>query len=147
MEKTFVMLKPGVLQRRIVGEVLSRFERKGLKIVALKMMNMSRAMAETHYAEHKGKDFYDKLVEYSCSGPIAAMILEGNEAIMLVRRLAGATDIRENLPGTIRGDLAASTRLNIVHASDSPESASREIAHFFRSEEICTWDDGNAQWY
>jgi nucleoside-diphosphate kinase len=147
MEKAFVMLKPGVLQRRIAGEVLSRFERKGLKIVALKMINISKAMAETHYAEHKGKDFYEKLIEYTCSGPVVAMILEGDEAIMLVRRLAGATDVRENLPGTIRGDFAAHTRLNIVHASDSPESAGREISLFFKPEEICPWEDGNAQWF
>jgi nucleoside-diphosphate kinase len=104
-------------------------------------------MVETHYAEHKGKDFYEKLVEYTLSGPVLAMILEGDEAIMLVRRLIGATDIHENLPGTIRGDFAAHTRLNIVHASDSPESARREISLFFKSEELCPWEDGNAQWF
>jgi nucleoside-diphosphate kinase len=147
MEKTFVMLKPGVLQRRIVGEVLSRFERKGLKIVAVKMIQPDKKLAETHYAEHKGRDFYDKLVEYTVSGPVIAMILEGEEAIMLVRRLMGATAIHDSLPGTIRGDYAACTRLNIVHASDSPESAAREIALFFKPEEICPWTDGNAQWF
>ncbi|AEF80083.1 nucleoside-diphosphate kinase [Leadbettera azotonutricia] len=147
MEKTFVMLKPGVFQRRIVGEALSRFERKGLKIIALKMMNLTKTLVEAHYAEHKGRDFYEKLVEYTLSGPVIAMILEGDEAIMLVRRLAGATDVRENLPGTIRGDFAAHTRLNIVHASDSPESASREISLFFKPEELCLWEDGNAKWF
>jgi nucleoside-diphosphate kinase len=147
MERTFVMLKPGILQRRIVGEVLSRFERKGLKIVAFKMVSLSKTLAEAHYAEHKGKDFYDKLVEYTLSGPVLAMILEGDEVIMLARRLTGATDIRENLPGTIRGDFAAHTRLNIVHASDSPESASREISLFFKPEEICPWEDPGAQWF
>ncbi|GHU99193.1 nucleoside-diphosphate kinase [Spirochaetia bacterium] len=141
------MLKPGVLQRRIIGEVLGRFERKGLRIIALKALKMDRSMAETHYAEHRGKDFYPKLVEYTISGPAIAMILEGNRAIALVRRLTGATDIAESLPGTIRGDFCASTRLNIVHASDSPESAAREIAYFFKPEEIFDWEDGNAQWF
>jgi nucleoside-diphosphate kinase len=141
------MLKPGVLERRIAGEVLSRFERKGLKIIALKMIQPDKKLVETHYAEHKGKDFYDKLVEYTLSGPVVAMILEGEEAIMLVRRLAGPTDIHDSLPGTIRGDYAARTRLNIVHASDSPESAARESALFFKPEEICPWEDGNAGWF
>jgi nucleoside-diphosphate kinase len=147
MEKTFVMLKPGVLPRRIIGELISRFERKGLRIIAMKMIRMDKRMAETHYAEHKGKEFYDKLVEYTVSGPVLAMILEGEDAIALVRRLVGPTDIRESLPGTIRGDYAARTRLNIVHASDSPESAVREMTLFFRSEEICQWEDGNASWF
>jgi nucleoside-diphosphate kinase len=147
MERTFVMLKPGVLQRRIAGEVLNRFERKGMKIIALKMLKMDTPMVEKHYAEHRGKVFYDKLVEYTLSGPVIALVLEGNGVISLVRRLTGATDIGESLPGTIRGDYAGTTRLNIVHASDSPESAAREIALFFKSEEIFEWEDGNAQWF
>jgi nucleoside-diphosphate kinase len=147
MERTFVMLKPGILQRRIAGEVLNRFERKGLKITALKMLQMDKKMVETHYAEHKGKGFYDRLVEYTLSGPVIAMVLEGEDAIALVRRLVGPTDIREALPGTIRGDYAARTRLNIVHASDSPESAARETALFFSPEEICSWEDGNSVWF
>jgi nucleoside-diphosphate kinase len=147
MEKTFVMLKPGVLPRRIAGEIISRFERKGLRIVALKMLRPDNGTVETHYAEHKGKDFYAKLVEYTLSGPVVAMILEGEGAITLVRRLVGPTDIGESLPGTIRGDYAARTRLNIVHASDSPESAARETALFFKPEEICQWEDGNAAWF
>jgi nucleoside-diphosphate kinase len=141
------MLKPGVLPRRIAGELISRFERKGLRIIAIKMLRMDKRMVETHYAEHKGKDFYDKLVEYTLSGPVIAMILEGEDAIALVRRLVGPTDVRESLPGTIRGDYAAQTRLNIVHASDSPESAAREAALFFKEEEICRWEDGNASWF
>jgi nucleoside-diphosphate kinase len=147
MERTFVMLKPGVLQRRLAGEVLNRFERKGLKITALKMLQMDRKMIEAHYAEQRGKDFYDKLVEYTLSGPVVAMVLEGEEAIATVRRLTGPTDIREALPGTIRGDYATRTRLNIVHASDSPESAARETALFFAPEEICPWEDGNSAWF
>jgi nucleoside-diphosphate kinase len=141
------MLKPGVLQRRIAGDVISRFERKGLKIIALKLLRMDRSMAETHYAEHKGKDFYDKLVEYTISGPVLAMILEGEEAIGVVRRLTGPTSLQDSLPGTIRGDYAARTRLNIVHASDSPASAAREIGLFFQPGEIFPWEDGNAEWF
>jgi nucleoside-diphosphate kinase len=147
MERTFVMLKPGVLQRRIAGEVLSRLERKGLKIIALKMIKMDAPMAETHYAEHRGKGFYENLVAYTISGPIIAMVIEGEGAIGMVRRLTGATDVTESLPGTIRGDYAGSTRLNIVHASDSPESAAREIACFFTGAEIFDWEDGNVQWF
>jgi nucleoside-diphosphate kinase len=144
VERTLVFLKPGVLQRRIAGEVISRFERKGLKLVALKMLRMDRAAAETHYAEHKDRDFYDKLVEYTVSAPITAMVLEGENAIALVRALAGPTDVLKAPPGTIRGDYAAQTRLNIVHASDSSESAEREIPRFFSPTEIFAWDDGNA---
>jgi nucleoside-diphosphate kinase len=147
MACTFVMLKPGVLPRRITGELISRFERKGLRIIAIKMLRMDRRMVEFHYAEHKGRDFYDKLVEYTLSGPVIAMILEGEDALALVRRLVGSTDVRESLPGTIRGDYAARTRLNVVHASDSPESVVRETALFFKPEEICQWEDGNLSWF
>ncbi|MDR1596250.1 MAG: nucleoside-diphosphate kinase [Treponema sp.] len=147
MERTFVMLKPGVLQRRIAGEVLSRFERKGLKIIALKIVRMDQAMAEAHYAEHKGKDFYEKLVDYTLSGPVVAMILEGEDAVTAVRRLVGPTDIQNSQPGTIRGDFAYRTRLNIVHASDSVAGAERETALFFKPGEIFEWEDGNGQWY
>jgi nucleoside-diphosphate kinase len=147
LERTFAMLKPGVLQRRLAGEVLNRFERKGLKIVALKLLRMDRNMAETHYAGHKGKDFYDKLVEYTLSGPVIAMILEGEEAVGVVRRLTGSTTLDSAQPGTIRGDYAARTRLNIVHASDSPGSAEREMRLFFTPQELCEWDDGNQEWF
>jgi nucleoside-diphosphate kinase len=141
------MLKPGALQRRIVGEVLGRFERKGLKIIALKLLRPDKAMVEAHYAEHRGKDFYDKLVEYTLSGPVIALVLEGEESIAGVRRLAGPTNIQDQQPGTIRGDFACRTRLNIVHASDSPASAEREIALFFKPAELIEWEDGNAQWF
>lgn len=147
VERTFSMLKPGVLQRRIVGEVLSRIERKGLKIIALKLMRISRELAETHYAEHKGKPFYDKLVEYTISGPVVAFVLEGNDAVVKLRRLCGPTDVMESAPGTIRGDFCFTTRLNIVHASDSPESAAREIPLFFSEDELVSWSDGNDGWY
>jgi nucleoside-diphosphate kinase len=147
MERTFAMLKPGVLQRRIAGKILSRLERKGLKIIALKMIRLGKAQVEAHYAEHRGKDFYEKLVEYTLSGPVIAMILEGPGVIGITRRLAGPTDAGESPPGTIRGDFAGTTRLNIIHASDSPESAAREISLFFNEGEICIWEDGNARWF
>jgi nucleoside-diphosphate kinase len=147
MERTFVMLKPGVLQRRIAGDVIARFERKGLKLIALKLLRMDTAMVEAHYAEHKGKDFYEKLLAYTLSGPVIAMILEGEDAIAMVRRLVGPTDVHNSLPGTIRGDYTYQTRLNIVHASDSQASAEREMALFFTPPEIIDWEDGNAQWY
>lgn len=146
-ERTYLMLKPGVLQRRLVGEVVSRIERKGLKIVALKMLRLDAATVEKHYAEHVGKDFYAKLVEYTVSGPVVALVVEGDGAISVMRRLVGPTDVAQSLPGTIRGDFCLHTRLNIVHASDSPESAAREIGIFFRPDEIVSWEDGNASWF
>jgi nucleoside-diphosphate kinase len=147
MERSLIMLKPGVLQRRLVGKVLTRFEEKGLNIVALKLIQMTQAMVESHYKEHQGKDFYQKLVEYTLSGPVIAAVIEGNEAISVIRKLVGPTNLKDSQPGTIRGDFAAQTRLNIVHASDSPESAVREIELFFQPDEICSWEDGNSQWF
>jgi nucleoside-diphosphate kinase len=147
MERTFVMLKPGVLQRRLLGEALLRFERKGLRIVALKLTRLDRALAEAHYAEHRGKDFYEKLVDYTVSGPVAVLILEGEDAIAAARRLLGPTGAADAPPGTIRGDFAGQTRLNIAHASDSPAAAEREMALFFTPGELVPWEDGNARWY
>ena len=147
MERTLVMLKPGVLPRRIAGEVIGRFERKGFRIIALKMFRPDKKLVETHYAEHRGKDFYEKLIDYTLSGPLIAMVLEGENAIFLARRLAGRTGITEGEPGTIRGDFAASTRLNIVHTSDSAENAEREIRLFFGDDEIQNWEDGNSRWF
>jgi nucleoside-diphosphate kinase len=141
------MLKPGVLQRRIAGEVLTRFERKGLKIIALRLLLLDRTTAEAHYREHQGKDFYEKLLEYTLSGPVIALILEGEGAVSLVRRMVGPTDVRESPPGTIRGDYAYRTRLNIVHASDSPASAEREIALFFKPQDMVEWKDENSPWF
>jgi nucleoside-diphosphate kinase len=147
MERTFVMLKPGVIQRRIAGEVLRRLERKGARIIALKMLNLDKAAVEAHYAEHRGKNFYESLVEYTLSGPVIALVLEGPGVIGITRRLAGATNAGESLPGTIRGDFAGTTQRNIIHTSDSPESAEREIPLFFTEKEICPWEDGNGRWF
>jgi nucleoside-diphosphate kinase len=147
IQRTFIMLKPGVLQRRLVGDVIGRIERKGLNIVGLKVLTIPPLMAATHYAEHKGKSFYEDLISYIISGPVVAMAIEGDEAVQLVRRLCGPTAVCESLPGTIRGDYCLHTNHNIIHASDSPESAARELKLFFQPNEIVCWDDGNSIWY
>jgi nucleoside-diphosphate kinase len=146
VERTFSMLKPGVVQRRLAGEIIARIERKGLKIVALKMMTISSELAETHYAEHREKSFFGELVSFIVSGPVVAMAIEGEDAIARVRSLCGATKVEAALPGTIRGDYAMHTGLNIIHASDSSESASREIGLFFRDSELSPWKDENNGW-
>jgi len=146
LERTYAMLKPGVLPRRIVGEIISRIERKGFSIVGLKIMRIPRELAERHYAEHKDKPFFGELVEYITSGPVVAMVLEGEGAVRKLRLLCGATRPEDALPGTIRGDYAMHTNFNIIHASDSPEAAAREIGLFFRPEELVEWADGNKDW-
>lgn len=146
-QRTFTMLKPGALQRRIAGEILGRIERKGLKIIAMKLMQIPRDLAETHYAEHREKPFFGELTGYITSAPVVAMVLEGEEAISRVRLLCGATKVDQAQPGTIRGDYATQTQLNIIHASDAPESAEREIGLFFKNDEIIDYEDGNAEWF
>jgi nucleoside-diphosphate kinase len=146
IEKTFSMLKPGVVQRRLAGEIIARIENKGLKIVALKMTTISRLLAETHYAEHREKSFFGELVSFITSGPVVAMVIEGEDAIARVRSLCGATKVEAALPGTIRGDYAMHTGLNIIHASDSAESAAREIGLFFDKAEIQEWKDPADAW-
>ena len=130
-ERTLVLVKPDAVRRGLAGEVLSRFERKGLALVALELRRIDGALADRHYAEHVEKDFYPPLREFITSGPLLAAVLEGDEAIAVVRALVGATDGRKAAAGTIRGDLSLSNRENLVHASDSPGSAAREIANFF----------------
>jgi nucleoside-diphosphate kinase len=130
-ERTLVLVKPDAVRRGLVGEVLGRFERKGLRIVAMDQRNIDGDLADRHYAEHVERDFYPPLREFITSGPLVAMVLEGDEAIAVVRALNGATDGRAAAAGTIRGDLSLSNRENLVHASDSAESAAREIAIFF----------------
>ncbi len=145
-EKTFAMLKPGILQRRIVGDVIRRLEHKGLRIQALKLMNITPELAAQHYAEHKGKPFYDPLIEYMTSGPVIAMVLAGEHATHQLRKICGATNPDEAAPGTIRGDYSEKMNRNVIHASDSPESAAREIALFFKPEEIIEYEDEHAKW-
>lgn len=136
VERTLVLVKPDGVRRRLVGEIIGRFERKGLKIRALKMLWMTREQAEEFYSVHKGKHFYNDLVDFITSGPIVAMVLEGDSAIEVVRLMIGATDGRRAQPGTIRGDYALSIQENVVHASDSPESFEREFRVVFREEEV-----------
>ena len=130
-QRTLVLLKPDTVRRGLVGEVLSRFEAKGLTIVALEHRTIDGELADQHYAEHVERDFYPPLRAFATSGPLVALVLEGDQAIDVVRALNGATDGRQAAPGTIRGDLSLSNRENLVHASDSPESAAREIALWF----------------
>jgi len=136
VERTLVLVKPDGVRRGLVGEIISRFERKGFKIKALKMLWMTREQAEEFYSVHRGKHFFNDLIEFITSGPIVAMVLEGDSAIDVVRLMIGATDGRKAQPGTIRGDYALSIQENIVHASDSPESFEREFRVIFREEEV-----------
>ncbi|TVQ20987.1 MAG: nucleoside-diphosphate kinase [Spirochaetaceae bacterium] len=146
METTYVMLKPGVLQRRLAGEIIRRIEQKGLTIVGMKLMQIPKERAETHYSEHQGKGFFADLIGYITSGPVLAMAIRGEGSIAAVRRLCGATKIEDALPGTIRGDFAGVTTKNIIHASDSPESAEREMKLFFNDGEIVEYEAGNEEW-
>jgi len=136
MERTLVIIKPDAVQRRLAGEVIQRFERRGLRIIAMKMLRVDAALAERHYGEHKGKPFYEPLIEYITAAPSVVMVLEGYRAISAVRRMLGATNPAEAEPGTIRADYAMQTRYNLVHGSDGPETATREIGLFFSPEEI-----------
>ena len=130
-QRTLVLLKPDTVRRGLVGEILGRFEAKGLRIVALEQRTISASIADAHYAEHVGKDFYPPLRAFVTSGPLVALVLEGDEAIEVIRGLNGATDGRKAAPGTIRGDFSLSNRENLVHGSDSSESAHREIGLWF----------------
>ena len=134
-EQTLVLIKPDGVQRHLVGEILGRIERKGLTLAALELKNVSVELAKQHYAEHDGKPFFDSLLEVITSGPVVAAIVEGPRAIAALRQIAGGTDpVEKAVPGTIRGDLALVTQDNLVHGSDSPESAAREIALWFPGE-------------
>ncbi|HII83773.1 MAG TPA: nucleoside-diphosphate kinase [Methanobacterium subterraneum] len=135
-QKSFVMLKPDAVLRRLTGRILTRFEERGLQILAAKMMIIPRNQAKEHYVEHQEKPFFGDLVDYITSGPVLAMVIEGDECISLIRKMVGATNPKEADLGTIRGDFAIETGRNIVHASDSPASAEREIALFFQDDEI-----------
>lgn len=136
MERTLVLLKPDAVARALVGRILERFEAKGLRPVGLKMLRVSKELAEKHYAVHVGKPFYPGLVRFITSGPLVAVCLEGKDAVAVARKLTGATDCAGAEPGSIRGDLGVSNRFNLVHASDSPETAAEELANFFSSQEM-----------
>ena len=136
MERTLVLAKPDAVQRGLIGEIIGRFERKGLKVVGLRFLSVQREMAERHYAVHAGKHFYDGLVEFITSGPVAAVALEGPDAIAVVRKMVGKTMPNEAEPGTIRGDLGISGLRNLIHASDAPDTAASEIELWFGADAL-----------
>ncbi len=146
MQQTLVIIKPDGVQRGLVGKILARFEERGLKIVALRLLQVDRALAEKHYAVHKGKFFYQGLVDYITSSPVAAMVLEGHEAIGVVRTMVGATRPWEAAAGTIRGDYALMGLRNLIHASDSLETAAAEIALWFQSGDIHPYSREMDRW-
>jgi len=145
-ERTFVMVKPDGVQRGLVGEIINRFEKKGLKIVAMKLVSVSKELAEKHYGVHKGKPFFKPTVEYIISSPVIAMVLEGNNVINVVRTMMGKTNPQEALPGTIRGDFAQFIGRNIIHGSDVPETAEFEIKLWFKPEEIANYHRIDEKW-
>lgn len=145
-ERTLVLFKPDAVQRRLSGELLSRFERKGLKIVGLKLLRVSAELSRQHYAEHVSKPFYPLLEEFITSGPVVALVAEGPEAISVVRGMMGPTNGRQAAPGTIRGDYGVSRQMNLVHGSDGPEAAAKEIAVYFKPEELIDYETTLGGW-
>jgi len=146
MERTLAIIKPDAVQRGLVGTVIQRLERRGLRIAAMKMMRMTKDLAERHYGIHKGKPFYEGLVSYITSGPVVVMALEGNGAIETVRKTMGATNPAEAQPGTIRADFALEIGRNLIHGSDSPESALTEVALFFDDDEMLSYSRSLDPW-
>lgn len=136
IQRTFVMIKPDGVERRLVGEIIGRFERRGLRLVGMKLQTVSQDLAERHYAVHKDKPFFGELVDFITSGPVVAMVWEGEDAVRLVRTMMGALKPEEALPGTIRGDFTTSIQTNLVHGSDSPETADTEVALWFAESEL-----------
>lgn len=147
MERTFVMFKPDCLERGLVGRILTRFEEKGLRLVAMKMLRITPEVAKQHYAEHVSKPFYPGLESFITASPVVACVFQGPEVIHVVREMLGATSGLKAAAGTIRGDYSSSRQMNLVHASDSPESAAREIGIYFQQAEIQAWDPSLACWY
>jgi nucleoside-diphosphate kinase len=146
MQRTLIIFKPDCVQRRLVGEILGRFEAKGLRIDALKMIHVPRALAEEHYAEHKGKPFFEGVIQFITHGPVVAGVLSGPQAVPVVRNLMGPTDGAVAAPGTIRGDFALTKQYNLIHGSDSPESAAREIALWFQPDELADYPLAGSEW-
>jgi nucleoside-diphosphate kinase len=146
MEQTLIIVKPDGVQRGLIGNVVTRFEQRGLKFVGLKLIQITQELAEQHYGVHKGKPFYPGLVQYITSGPVVVGVVEGPKAISVVRNTMGATNAAEAIPGTIRGDYALEIGFNIIHGSDGPETAVKEINLFFKPEELLTYTLVNDQW-
>lgn len=146
MEKTFVMIKPDAVQRKLIGEIVQRLEQKGLKLVGAKLMTVPQELAEEHYGEHKSKPFYSKLISFITSAPVFAMVVEGEDAVAVSRNIIGSTNPSEATPGSIRGDLGLTVGRNVVHGSDSVESAEREINLWFKPEEISNYQSPDEVW-
>jgi nucleoside-diphosphate kinase len=146
VEKTLILVKPDGVQRGLVGEIIGRFERRGLKLAGLKFLQMSQELAENHYAVHKERPFYNSLVEYITSGPVVAMVWQGNDAIAAARATMGATNPVQAAPGTIRGDFGMEIGRNLVHGSDSPENAVKEVNLFFAASELVDWSRSTESW-
>ncbi|WP_019154301.1 nucleoside-diphosphate kinase [Robertmurraya massiliosenegalensis] len=146
MEKTFLMVKPDGVQRSLIGDIVSRFERKGFQLVGAKLMSIPQELAEQHYGEHKERPFFGELVDFITSGPVFAMVWEGENVIATARSMMGATNPKDAAAGTIRGDYAATVGKNIIHGSDSPASAEREISLFFKEEELVTYSKQMSEW-
>jgi nucleoside-diphosphate kinase len=146
VEKTLVLVKPDGVQRGLIGEVISRLERRGLRLVAARFMQVSQELAEQHYAVHKGKPFYDGLIRYITSAPVMAMVWEGPNAVAAVRQTMGATRPTEAAPGTLRHDFALEVGRNLTHASDSPENGEKEVALWFHPEELVSWERATDAW-
>jgi nucleoside-diphosphate kinase len=146
MEKTFLMVKPDGVQRALIGEIVSRFEKKGFQLVGAKLMNISEDLAKEHYGEHKERPFFGELVDFITSGPVFAMVWEGKDVILTARNMMGKTNPAEAAPGSIRGDYAVQVSNNIIHGSDSAESAEREIGLFFKEEELVSYNKAISVW-
>ena len=146
IERSLILVKPDGVQRGLVGEIISRIEKRGLRIDALKLMHVSQELAEKHYGEHKGKPFFNSLIEFITSSPVVAMVVTGPQAVSVLRGMMGKTDARVAAPGTIRGDFGLSNGTNLVHGSDSLESAKREIERFFTPDEICRYTRNTEEW-
>ena len=146
MERTLIIFKPDAVQRGLCGQILTRFENKGLQIAGLKFMTIPRQIAETHYAPHKGKGFYEGLVKFMTSSPVAVVALQGKNAITIARKMMGATFGSNAEPGTIRGDFGVSNSFNLIHGSDSPEAADKELKLFFKSDELLDWTPAIRTW-
>ncbi|WP_203361892.1 nucleoside-diphosphate kinase [Bacillus sp. REN10] len=146
MERTYLMVKPDGVQRGLIGEIVARFEKKGFQLVGAKLMSVSKETAEQHYAEHKERPFFGELVDFITSSPVFAMVWEGENVIATARQMMGATNPKDAAPGTIRGDFGITVGKNIIHGSDSPESAVREISIFFKEEELTTYSKPVNEW-
>ena len=146
MERTLIILKPDAVQRGLIGQILARFENKGLQIVGMKLMQISTKLAETHYEPHRGKPFYAGLVKFMTSSPVVVLAIEGRDAIAICRKMMGATFGSKAEPGTIRGDFGVSNSFNLIHGSDSPESAQRELGLFFQTGELLEWQSASRGW-